>query len=165
MAEDGRAPLSASEFIWPIRVYIEDTDAGGIVFYANYLKYLERARTELIRSLGYEVRSGLSVGVNFVVSHLSVDYRQPARLDDLIYASAKLEQVGASRLVFKQCVFKGLPTNELPETVSFQGFHTSEITGVTELVKAEVIVACLNAETGRPMRLPAEMKSALITKS
>ena len=71
-----------AEFSLPIRVYIEDTDAGGIVYYVNYLRYLERARTELMRTFGFERAAVADAGRNFVVSDVSLSYKEPARLDD-----------------------------------------------------------------------------------
>ena len=70
------------EFLLPVRVYIEDTDAGGIVYYVNYLKFMERSRTEFLRSLGYGKTSVLDDGLLFVVHSLSVDYQKSAKLDD-----------------------------------------------------------------------------------
>ncbi|MDG2037717.1 MAG: YbgC/FadM family acyl-CoA thioesterase, partial [Luminiphilus sp.] len=79
-----------TEFSLPIRVYIEDTDAGGIVYYVNYLKYLERSRTELMRTFGLEGAAISDTGWMFVVSDLSLTYRQPARLDDQVEATARI---------------------------------------------------------------------------
>ena len=77
------------EFFWPVRVYWEDTDAGGVVFYANYLKFMERARTEWLRSLGYEQDSLVErEGLLFAVRHVELDFRRPARLDDALRASS-----------------------------------------------------------------------------
>src|SRR4051812_36183531 len=90
-------------FEHPVRVYWEDTDAGGIVFYANYLKFFERARTEWLRSLGLnqsELRE--SEGGFFVVSETSVRYRQPARLDDELLVTADLEFAGRASLIIAQ---------------------------------------------------------------
>ena len=90
-------------FEHPVRVYWEDTDAGGIVFYANYLKFFERARTEWLRSLGLnqsELRH--STGGLFVVSETSVRYLQPARLDDELLVTARLAQAGRASLIIAQ---------------------------------------------------------------
>jgi acyl-CoA thioester hydrolase len=90
-------------FIWPVRVYWEDTDAGGIVFYANYLKFFERARTEWLRSLGI-AQSALKAGSGgiFVVSETAVRYLQPARLDDELLVTAQLETAGRASLIIAQ---------------------------------------------------------------
>jgi acyl-CoA thioester hydrolase len=96
-------------FQLPIRIYWEDTDAGGIVFYANYLKFFERARTEWLRSLGIaqsELRA--TVGGMFIVSETSVRYLRPARLDDELLVTAKLESGGrASLIIAQQALLKG----------------------------------------------------------
>ena len=90
-------------FEWPVRVYWEDTDAGGIVFYANYLKFFERARTEWLRSLGIE-QAALreATGGMFVVSETSVRYLRPARLDDELIVTARLEEAGRASLIITQ---------------------------------------------------------------
>jgi acyl-CoA thioester hydrolase len=90
-------------FTFPVRVYWEDTDAGGIVFYANYLKFFERARTEWLRSLGIEQRLlRESTGGIFIVSETSVRYLQPARLDDELIVTAQLESAGRASLIIAQ---------------------------------------------------------------
>ena len=86
-----------NEFSLSIRVYIEDTDAGGIVYYANYLKFMERARTEFMRELGYG-KPALFDGLQFVVRSLSVNYHNPSVLDDQIIVTAKLQKVTRVRL-------------------------------------------------------------------
>lgn len=98
MAEDG-----APGFEWPVRVYWEDTDAGGIVFYANYLKFFERARTEWLRHLGLEQETlRREDGGFFVVSQTDVRYLKPARLDDLLCVTARLDKTGRGSLVISQ---------------------------------------------------------------
>ena len=94
-------------FSWPVRVYWEDTDAGGIVFYANYLKFFERARTEWLRSLGIaqsELRE--TAGGMFVVSETSIRYLNAARLDDELLVTARLETPGRASLVIRQEAFR-----------------------------------------------------------
>ena len=91
------------EYCLPIRVYVEDTDAGGIVYYANYLKYIERARTELIRSLGYD-KPALFGDLQFVVHSVEIKYRQPAVLDDEVVATAKLIKVSRTSFTIAQKV-------------------------------------------------------------
>lgn len=91
------------EFGWPVRVYWEDTDAGGIVFYANYLKFFERARTEWLRSLGIHQRElRESSGGMFVVGAAALDYHRPARLDDQIEVTARIAELGRASLVLEQ---------------------------------------------------------------
>jgi acyl-CoA thioester hydrolase len=93
-------------FEFPVRVYWEDTDAGGIVFYANYLKFFERARTEWLRSLGIEQgKLRESAGGIFVVSETSVRYHRPARLDDELLVTASLQEAGRASLIIAQQAF------------------------------------------------------------
>ena len=92
-----------NEFSLSIRVYIEDTDAGGIVYYANYLKFMERARTEFMRELGYG-KPALFDGLQFVVRSLSVNYHNPSVLDDQIIVTAKLQKVTRVRFVMSQTI-------------------------------------------------------------
>jgi acyl-CoA thioester hydrolase len=90
-------------FDWPLRVYYEDTDAGGIVFYANYLKFFERARTEWLRACGIDQRAlAESDGVLFVVKRTAVEYSAPARLDDVIHVVSRIERIGRASVDFHQ---------------------------------------------------------------
>lgn len=127
-----------SEFFLPIRVYIEDTDAGGIVYYANYLKYIERARTELIRTIGYN-KPALFDGMQFVVHSVELKYLQPAVLDDEIVATAKLIKVSRTSFVIEQRVLRG-------EQV---------------LVRGQVKAACIDHASKRPKAIPQEMLETL----
>ena len=121
---------------FPVRVYIEDTDAGGIVFYANYLKYFERARTEFFRSRGFELRKGLAENINYVVHSLSIQYKQSARLDDELIISTQVIKVGKTFLIFNQKV-----VNQEKQL----------------LVDAEVKIACLHFDSAKPRRLPESL--------
>lgn len=125
---------------WPIRVYIEDTDAGGIVFYANYLKYFERARTEFFRSKGFELRNGLASNINYVVHSLNIQYKKSARLDDEVMVATHIMSVGKTYLVFSQKVL-----NQEKEL----------------LVDAEVKIACLHYDSAKPRRLPESLISSI----
>ena len=127
------------EYKLPIRVYIEDTDAGGIVYYVNYLKYFERARTELIRSMGVDKTAVMEDGSVFVVTSASIDYLLPARLDDEIVARATVIDAGGASIVFEQDVVRG-----------------SEI-----LARGKVTAALTDGRTGRPKRMPLALRSAL----
>ncbi len=90
-------------FDWPVRVYYEDTDAGGIVFYANYLKFFERARTEWLRACGIDQRTlADSDGVLFVVKRTALDYSAPARLDDIIHVVSRIQRLGRASVDFHQ---------------------------------------------------------------
>lgn len=116
-----------------VRVYYEDTDAGGVVYYGNYLRFLERARTEWLRALGFE-QAGLLVQerLAFAVRSVAAEYLLPARLDDLLNVSAKIESLGRAQVTFSQEVRRG-------DTV---------------LVTATVRVACLDLDRGRAAPMP-----------
>ena len=91
------------EFRWPLRIYWEDTDAGGVVFYANYLKFFERARTEWLRTLGFSQQAmRLEDQAMFVVTDTQVRHRQPARLDDLVEVTVRVAESGRASLVLEQ---------------------------------------------------------------
>lgn len=129
-----REPVTGSKpFRWPIRVYYEDTDAAGVVYYANYLRFLERARTEWLASLGFTLTAlEREHRIVFVVHRLDIEYRQPARLYDALEVTLALATVGRSRLVALQDVLRG----DEP------------------LVGARVTLACLDAASWRPARIP-----------
>ena len=126
-------------FSHPVRVYIEDTDAGGIVFYVNYLKYMERARTELMRALGYGKAALFHRDRMFVVVETQVRYLQAARLDDELAVTAVVCHAGGARLSFEQGVYKG----------------------ETELCTGRVQVACVDRHSLKPQRIPADMLARL----
>lgn len=93
---------------WDIRVYYEDTDAGGIVFYANYLKFFERARTEWLRACGIDQnRLADETGAIFIVRSTAVDYRAPARLDDIVNVVSRIERLGKASVDFAQEAWRG----------------------------------------------------------
>ena len=125
-----------AEFALPIRVYIEDTDAGGIVYYVNYLKYLERARTELMRTFGLERAAVADAGWNFVVSDVSLSYKEPARLDDQLHATAVISAVGGATI----------------------HFHPKVRRADAVLVAGNIQIACVDRGTGRPTRLDAALR-------
>jgi len=96
------------EFIWPVRVYYEDTDHGGVVFYANYLKFMERARTEWLRSLGFEQdRMIEEEGLIFAVRSVELNYHRPARFNDLLDVTARVTKYGRASIDFAQQVRRG----------------------------------------------------------
>ena len=111
--------FSRSVFSFPLRVYWEDTDAGGIVFYANYLKFFERARTEWLRSMGIEQSDLKKVtGGMFVVAESTVRYLRPARLDDELIVTASVKEIGrASLIIEQQALLKTEQTEQLPTLV------------------------------------------------
>ena len=121
--------------VFPIRVYYEDTDMGGIVYHANYLKYAERARSDWVRGLGVDQRALKEAGLAFAVRRIECDYLGPARLDDLLEVRSTTEQVTAARLVMQQRVFRG---DDL-------------------LFSARVTIVCIT-DAGRPGRLPANIR-------
>ena len=124
---------------FPVRVYYEDTDAAGIVYYANYLKFIERARTEMMRLYGVEhEKARQSGGAAFIVRRCEIDYRAPARLDDALVVETRLKELGGATILLSQDVLRD----------------------ATLLVRASVLIACVGAQ-GRPMRLPAELRSLL----
>lgn len=98
----------AKLFTLPVRVYFQDTDAGGVVYHASYVNFMERARTEWLRSFGF-TNAGLmkELGVVFVVRSLKLDYLKPALLDDLITVSAQLKDIGRSRVTLQQVMMRG----------------------------------------------------------
>jgi acyl-CoA thioester hydrolase len=129
-----------SAFSWPVRVYWEDTDAGGVVYYASYLRFLERARTEWLRSRGFSQQAlARDPGIIFPVVNLSIQYKRPARLDDELLVSCEARPRGATAISFAQRISAGA--------------HT--------LADAEVQVACVDAGTFRPKRLPPFLMNAL----
>ncbi|MFP8833467.1 tol-pal system-associated acyl-CoA thioesterase [Hydrogenophaga sp. XSHU_21] len=137
-------PLPVSTpFEWRVRVYWEDTDAGGIVFYANYLKFFERARTEWLRALGIEQqRLRETAGGLFVVSATQVQYHRPARLDDLLLVTAAVTEAGRASLTIAQSARRDAPGGEL-------------------LCEGSIRIGWVDAQSLSPRRMPAELLCAL----
>jgi acyl-CoA thioester hydrolase len=123
-----------------LRVYYEDTDLAGIVYYANYLKFIERARSEWVRGIGID-QAALKArdGVVFAVRRIEADYLQPAVFDDLLQVRTALVDMTAARLVLEQTVYRG----------------------EVRLFEARVVLVCL-ADTGRPVRLPKDLRDSLV---
>jgi acyl-CoA thioester hydrolase len=144
-------------FAWRTRVYWEDTDAGGVVYYANYLRFMERARTEWLRTLGYCQRDlANNHGVLFAVTRVRIDYRRPARLDDELSVTCDPRTVGAASVSFAQNILR---------ISSAAGTAPAEPPGAFDpapgvLTEAEVRIACLDARTFRPLRTPEFLLSA-----
>ncbi|MEZ5665665.1 MAG: tol-pal system-associated acyl-CoA thioesterase [Burkholderiaceae bacterium] len=133
-------------FHWPVRVYWEDTDAGGIVFYANYLKFFERARTEWLRHLGVgQQRLREEVGGMFVVTGTSLHYHRPARLDDLLVVTAAVTESGRASMTIAQ-------------TASLQGPAGEP---ATLLCEGSIRIGWVGAADLRPQRLPPAVRQAL----
>jgi acyl-CoA thioester hydrolase len=100
--------MTLKPFNFPIRIYYEDTDAGGIVYHANYLKFAERARTELLRHLGYDHKKVMDeYGLILVVRHIEIDYTAPARLDDLLEVRTESTSIGNTSIGLKQNIYRG----------------------------------------------------------
>src|SRR5450830_190001 len=138
---------SADAFAWPVRVYYEDTDTGGVVFYVNYLKFFERARTEWLRALGYSQQAlAESSGLIFVVKNTTVDYFAPARLDDELKLTVVVEQFRNASLSFVQEAWR-LQGSEL----------TSTSTEATLLARGRITIVCVNAASFRPQAIPEQM--------
>lgn len=126
-------------FTWPVRVYWEDTDAGGIVYYANYLKFMERARTELLRKLGiHQRRLVQEQGIIFAIVSVNMEYRLPARLDDLLMVTCEVATEGRASFSFEQNVWRERVGGEL-------------------LTTCRTRVACLDHKSLRPRRLPEDL--------
>lgn len=123
----------------PVRIYIEDTDAGGIVYYVNYLKFMERSRTEFLRSFGYDKPAILDGGLLLVVHSAQINYRRPARLDDLLDVTTEIQKLARTYVEFQQKVLRG---GEL-------------------LCEGLVRVACVDANSMRPHLLPAAIHQQL----
>ncbi len=133
-----------ASFALPIRVYYEDTDAAGVVYYANYLRFLERARTEWLRALGFEQkRLAEELGIAFVARSIAVDYLKPARLDDALNVVSEIESVGRAQIVFAQRVLRaGLPD-------SGQGAEL--------LLTSSMRIACIEPAAMRPAAMPKDI--------
>ena len=127
-------------FVWPVRVYWEDTDAGGVVYYANYLKFMERARSEWLRSFGFEqdvLRD--EAGVVFVVRRVEIDYLSPARFNEQLAVSVRLHEAGRASFSVRQELLRG----------------------PSRLAEAIVTLACIDAGRFKPVKIPEPLLQAL----
>ena len=130
--------LKSAPYLWKVRVYYEDTDAGGVVYYANYLKFMERARSEWVRSLGFDQSAMLhDHDLIFVVREVRIEYLKPARFDDMLDVTVQLLEAKRSQIVVAQTIQRG----EL-------------------LARAEVKLVCVNA-TFKPAKIPGTIKLCL----
>lgn len=125
----------------PIRVYIEDTDAGGIVFYANYLKFFERARTDFLRAAGISQSVTMQDNLIFVVRHASIDYAMPARLDDVLSVTCTVARMTPTRVYFVQ--------------------EARSQSDRTLFARAEVEVVSVRLDTLKPMAMSVALRSQL----
>lgn len=129
-----------NSFLWSVRVYYEDTDAGGVVYYANYLKFMERARTEWLRALGVEQDDlRQEEGVLLMVHGLSVRYRQPAKFNDALVVTLAVQELGRAKVVFVQRVMR----------------H-AEV-----LCESQVTIACVDEQTGKARKFPERLSAVL----
>jgi acyl-CoA thioester hydrolase len=129
------------EFSWPVRIYYEDTDAGGVVYYANYFKFMERARTEWLRSLGFDQRElAGELGLAFVVTEATARYLKPARLNDALSVGVIVESAQGARLQFCQEIRRD--DGEL-------------------LCAGRVTAACVDLKTFRPRLIPDEIRAEI----
>jgi acyl-CoA thioester hydrolase len=135
-----RSSLRGEPFSFPVRVYYEDTDAAGVVYYANYLKFMERARTEWLSSLGFDLATvEREHGIVFVVHRVEIDFRKPAQLSDRLDVTLSLVDLGRARLVADQAVKRGAET----------------------LTQARVTLACLGPSNWRPARIPSPLAARM----
>ena len=148
LTSDSSFPIAGSQpesrlFSWPTRVYWEDTDAGGVVYHAQYLAFLERARSEWVRALGYG-QDGLrrDHGLLFVVAGMQIGFLKPARLDDALEVTVELRRCRRASLIFAQSVLRG------PD----------------RLISAEVRVAAVDAQHQRPCAIPPELYAQLLAR-
>ncbi|MBI0037190.1 tol-pal system-associated acyl-CoA thioesterase [Gilliamella sp. W8145] len=129
------------QFNWNARVYYEDTDAGGVVYHARYLAFFERARTEMLRQLDISQQKLLQEGIAFVVKKMDISYDFPARLDDMLSISTKIEQIRKASIIFKQTIL-----NQNKQIIS----------------SADVVIACVNMTKMKPCALPKSLFLELI---
>ena len=129
------------EFSWPVRVYIEDTDAGGIVYYVNYLKFMERARTEFLRHLGFDHAEMIQQGSMFVIHSANTRYLSPAVLDDELQVTVSMSSIKRSSVTFSQRVIRASSQAVLAET--------------------EVRAVCVLKENMKPCAIEDDMVAAL----
>ena len=127
-------------FSLPVRIYFEDTDSGGVVYHSNYLKFLERARTEWLRSLGIDQRYLKNTEhIMFVVYRINIQYKLPARFNDDLIVKSELVDIGSSKVIFKQMIYRD---DEM-------------------LIDATVDVACIDSEKFKPVPMPKTIKHSM----
>lgn len=148
-----RSAPSCPAFVWPVRVYWEDTDAGGIVFYANYLKFFERARTEWLRSLGVQQQQlKQDTGGMFVVTGTELRYHRPAQLDDCLQISADVLALGRASMTLYQRAWRVVTPDTLTPT------PTNEL-----LCEGTIRIGWVDAQLMRPGRIPTHIVEVLHT--
>jgi acyl-CoA thioester hydrolase len=138
-------PINNDSFSFPIRVYYEDTDAGGVVYHSNYLNFFERARTEWLRELGYEQKElCLKEKIIFVVRNIEITYLKPALFDDKLIATVKILKIGRSSIKVEQQIIRHDADNEV-------------------LTKGKVLVVCVDADAFRPKKIPDSIRLPLFS--
>jgi tol-pal system-associated acyl-CoA thioesterase len=138
--------LSNQTFSWPVRVYYEDTDAGGVVYHSQYLNFLERARTEWLRHLGFDhnnLRDEFELV--FVVHSMQIQFKKPAKLDDLLTISSELIKIGRGSFEFFQKI----------------QLYQTDNSNQKILIEAQVKLACVDTLTFKPMAIPAQIRQKL----
>ena len=127
-------------FSLPIRIYFEDTDSGGVVYHSNYLKFMERARTEWLRSIGIDQRHLKQDNqIMFVVHRIDIQYKFPARFNDDLIVKSELKNIGSSKIEFRQMIYRN---DEM-------------------LIDANVDIACIDSEKFKPVRIPPTIKQTM----
>lgn len=127
-------------FSLPIRIYFEDTDSGGVVYHSNYLKFMERARTEWLRSIGIDQRHlKQDHQIMFVVHRIDIQFKLPARFNDELIVKSELKDIGSSKIEFRQMIYRN---DEM-------------------LIDASVDIACIDSEKFKPVRIPPTIKQAM----
>ncbi len=124
--------------VYPIRVYYEDTDMGGVVYHANYLRYIERARSDWVRNLGNDQNAMRDAGIVWVVRRVEADYLATAKFDDELTVETRMVSISGVRLTMEQLVRRG----------------------ETDIFRATVTAVCINSD-GKPIRLPAEIRALM----
>lgn len=134
-------------FTIPVRIYYEDTDAGGVVYYANYLKFLERCRTEWLRDIGHDQADLLrDPGIAFVVRSVSLEYLKPARLDEMLSVSLEVEKITRSQIFFRQHIRRINPAVE---------------NGWDELLSGKIQIVCVNSALMKITSIPSPLRTKL----
>lgn len=127
-------------FSFPVRIYFEDTDSGGVVYHSNYLKFMERARTEWLRSVGIDQHHlKYHAHIMFVVHRIDIQYKLPARFNDDLVVKSELLEIGSSKIEFRQMIYRD---EEM-------------------LIDAHVDIACIDSEKFKPVRIPSTVKQTM----
>jgi acyl-CoA thioester hydrolase len=127
-------------FAFPVRIYFEDTDSGGVVYHSNYLKFMERARTEWLRSVGIDQHHlKYHAHIMFVVHRIDIQYKLPARFNDDLVVKSELLEIGSSKIEFRQMIYRD---EEM-------------------LIDAHVDIACIDSEKFKPVRIPSTVKQTM----